>query len=204
MRNILSSLLPITIHYTIKTKVKSKEKADDLLDIWKTQAEKSKTFAEVVSFDRDTDFPMKLCEIIGTEIKDYFPLEIAGFNLYLPYADCKVFQIYLNKYPTENKTFGDTYGWQSFCKTQFVWDRDKPERFLKCHLGIIAYLDYLNKYPEVDLEVYDEGDYWKSRSLNVLLQKTNASDLLMQEFRSLDTDEVRELLDILNNDYTDI
>jgi len=68
-----------------------------------------------------------------------------------------------------------------FTKTQYAKD------FLRCHLLVIAILDYIKELGFLK-EVYDEGGYWESRSIERLAKNINANTTaiisLLNEFQS--------------------
>lgn len=70
----------------------------------------------------------------------------------------------------ENRSvaFGWGAGWHfhSWCKTQYA-DLVSREHFLKCHLGVIAVLDFFRAEGCL-VRVRDGGDYWKSRRVERL------------------------------------
>lgn len=61
--------------------------------------------------------------------------------------------------------------WSSFCKTQYASNPDYGgiEHFLKCHLLIVKLLDSAQVLGLLN-EVSDEGNYWKNRNLQELVE----------------------------------
>lgn len=60
----------------------------------------------------------------------------------------------------------------TFTKTQYAKD------FLRCHLLVIAILDYVKELGFLK-EVYDEGGYWETRSIEKLAESINESTALI-------------------------
>jgi len=86
-----------------------------------------------------------------------------GFILDVPIMrGCEYFTIAM----TRKKGSNVWEGW-NFTKTQFA---DKP---LVAHLRVIALLDTLNNEYGILKEVYDEGEYWNTRNVNVLANALN-------------------------------
>ena len=67
--------------------------------------------------------------------------------------------------------FGWGPGWHfhTWCKTQYA-DLVSREHFLKCHLGVIAVLDFFRDRG-CRVHVRDGGDYWKSRRVDRLASR---------------------------------
>jgi hypothetical protein len=65
----------------------------------------------------------------------------------------------------------------SFCKTQYAGELGW-EHFLKCHLRVIHLLDYWREMG-AQVNVHDEGGYWKSRSEGKLRQELDDDDRLI-------------------------
>jgi len=63
----------------------------------------------------------------------------------------------------------------AFTKTQYAKD------FLRCHLLVIAILDYIKELGFLK-EVYDEGEYWETRSIEKLAESINESTTLIMSF----------------------
>jgi hypothetical protein len=95
------------------------------------------------------------------------PLQVTMFRMW-PGANCEEANIGFATFPTTIDNRGDTVKtkltglrWHSFCKTTYADD------FLKCHLMVIAMLDWLDDNG-VKVTVSDEGDYWETRNLKAL------------------------------------
>lgn len=65
--------------------------------------------------------------------------------------------------------WGAGWHYHSSCKTQYA-DLISRDHFLKCHLGLIAILDFFRDCG-VRVRVRDGGGYWKSRSEGLLTQR---------------------------------
>jgi hypothetical protein len=93
----------------------------------------------------------------------------------------------------KNKTNNTWYA-ESFCKTQYA------EHFIRCHLLVIELFDML-KENDFDVVVDDEGEYWETRSLEILAKSLNdytglllaISDSLKKQFENSDYDVVCEI-----------
>ena len=98
----------------------------------------------------------------------------------LPGAGCETARFGLCKYPRRvllRDGFASTGlkgGWflQSFCKTQYAgehgWDN-----FLKCHRLVIGLLDFWRGLG-VRVKVSDDGEFWKTRSIEELRRQLNS------------------------------
>jgi hypothetical protein len=81
--------------------------------------------------------------------------------------------------------------WSGFCKTQYASDPKAGgvENFLRCHLSVVKMLDFIKQTGLVTVEVKDEGDYWKKRSLEALAKEVGEWNELVagvvSDFRSV-------------------
>lgn len=57
--------------------------------------------------------------------------------------------------------------WRCSCKTQYA-SVTSDEHFVKCHKSIVAFLDHAISLG-VEVEVFDEGEYWETRDEQVLI-----------------------------------
>lgn len=93
-----------------------------------------------------------------------------------PGEGCEEMNIGLCKYPSTKE--GHWEG-KSFCKTQYATD------FISCHLKVISLLDEAKEIGILK-SVDDEGKYWETRDLNILVSELQAYD-----------DSVRSISDML-------
>jgi len=73
--------------------------------------------------------------------------------------------------------------WSSFCKTQYA---SNPEcggvpNFLRCHLGVIALLDFAKSLGMVE-HVSDEGNYWEARDVEALAKEVGSWNEMIAGF----------------------
>ncbi len=73
--------------------------------------------------------------------------------------------------------------WESFCKTQYASNPDcgGVENFLRCHLLVIALLDFARSLDLVE-EVSDEGNYWEARDAEALAKEVGAWNVMIAGF----------------------
>ena len=73
--------------------------------------------------------------------------------------------------------------WASFCKTQYASNPDcgGVENFLRCHLTVIALLDFAQSLGLVE-HVSDEGNYWEARDAESLAKEVGAWNEMMAGF----------------------
>lgn len=60
--------------------------------------------------------------------------------------------------------------WSSFCKTQYSSNYGVMN-FVKCHVGICEYFDFIKELPGISITVDDEGDYWDKRNIEELIKE---------------------------------
>jgi len=86
-----------------------------------------------------------------------------------------------------DQDYVDAMDWM-FCKTQFAE--------ISIHIWIIELLKYLKKKYFNDLEVNDEGDYWKTGNIKTLQQKREvisaAMDKLSGAFKSGEFEDLKD------------
>jgi hypothetical protein len=82
--------------------------------------------------------------------------------------------------------------WHSCCKTQYASDPNSGgvQHFIRCHLGVISILDFINATKLARVEVSDEGDYWKQRDVKALVQEVGQWNELIAGF----TNELRQAI----------
>lgn len=73
------------------------------------------------------------------------------------------------------KTGMSGWRWGSFCKTQFA-NQYGVTNFLRCHLGVIALLDFVRKQTALKVEVSDEGDFDTKRDIRALVNEVGEWD----------------------------
>ncbi|MDP1796268.1 MAG: hypothetical protein Q8K78_02245 [Planctomycetaceae bacterium] len=73
--------------------------------------------------------------------------------------------------------------WESFCKTQYASNPDCGgiENFLRCHLSVIALLDFARSLGFVE-EVSDEGNYWEARDAEALAKEVGVWNAMIAGF----------------------
>lgn len=64
----------------------------------------------------------------------------------------------------EVKTGLTGWHWKTFCKTQFA-AHNGLVNFLRGHVGLIAFLDYIKKNTPLEVAVRDEGEFWDNRNV---------------------------------------
>ncbi|HEY9849729.1 MAG TPA: hypothetical protein V6D28_09745 [Leptolyngbyaceae cyanobacterium] len=70
--------------------------------------------------------------------------------------------------------------WTGFCKTQYASNPEYGgiENFLKCHLTIVKMLEVAERLGILD-DVGDEGEYWETRNIEVLVSKVEQMNTLV-------------------------
>ena|ERR1017187_2578181 len=88
-------------------------------------------------------------------------------------------QYRMTQFRTRSIPTGFEGGWlfKGSCKTQYAGEHGW-EHFLKCHRQIISLLDFWRQ-PGVMVEVSDEGEYWQTRSEEILKNKLQQYDGLV-------------------------
>ena len=73
--------------------------------------------------------------------------------------------------------------WGSFCKTQYASNPKcgGVENFLRCHLAIIRVLDHARSLG-IEVEVDDEGDFWKNRDIKSLASQVGQWNEMIAAF----------------------
>ena len=67
----------------------------------------------------------------------------------------------------EVKTGFTGWSWSSFCKTQYA-NRYGIANFLRTHVGLIAFLDYMKRFTPLEVEISDEGEFYSKRNIQEL------------------------------------
>jgi hypothetical protein len=144
----------------------------------------------------DPDILMKIRALKAIEIDtgNYCftnPNYIIGFNT-LPGQGCEAAVFGLACY--SEITAVNNWSWMTFCKTQYASNPDYGglENFLRCHLTIVKLLDEAKKLG-ILREVYDEGCYWKNRSLEELTDTIHKHNTLIAAFTGKVKDYFEEL-----------
>ena len=83
--------------------------------------------------------------------------------------------------------------WASFCKTQYASNPGcgGVENFLRCHLTVIALLDFARSLGLVE-HVSDEGNYWEARDLEALVKEVGTWNELIAGFAGQLRDQLGE------------
>jgi len=66
------------------------------------------------------------------------------------------------------------WSWSSFCKTQYAANVGGVANFLRCHLAIVALLDFARILGVLG-RVHDEGDYWDTRDHDMLTRHVSVT-----------------------------
>lgn len=109
------------------------------------------------------------------------PEEIVGFSA-LPGEGCESAEFGLRRGP------GAGYDWQSFCKTAHTAGSHLD--FLRCHLAVIAVLDYAEELGLLRW-VDDESGYWQRRDWADLLLEYRGFDLNPTEVQAVNDELIR-------------
>ena len=72
------------------------------------------------------------------------------------------------------------WSWRDCCKTQYA-HRYGRDHFLRCHLGLIKLLDFAKEIGILE-RVSDDGDYWETRSVDVLIKNLHRNDSIVAAF----------------------
>lgn len=103
------------------------------------------------------------------------PIHLVAFST-CPGDGCEEANFGLATYPATIKVDGKSirtglggWSWSSFCKTAYAANPEVggPANFLKCHMAIVALLDFAESLGILG-EVYDEGEYWGKRDREAL------------------------------------
>ncbi|MFB2969435.1 hypothetical protein ACE1CD_10715 [Aerosakkonema sp. BLCC-F183] len=83
--------------------------------------------------------------------------------------------------------------WTGFCKTQYASNPDYGgiENFIECHLTIVKMLE-ASEHLGIVSQVMDEGDYWETRNLDVLVSKVKQMNMLVAAVTGKLSDYFRE------------
>jgi hypothetical protein len=132
------------------------------------------------------------------------PEHVIAFET-IPSDGCEAANFGLCRYPShvtnkqqQRRSTGLTdWQWRSFCKTQYASDPrcGGVENFLKCHLSVVALLDYANSLGILD-EVSDEGGYWKHRDMEALTREIGEWNQMIAAFAGQLKDALRPQIEI--------
>ncbi len=188
----------LTIHYGLKSDSRSNAAAlvaklrQQALDIPFTEVgEIVDLSGAACDFDqRDRDDPNRWLLIQAGEYIDdpqnerysfgLAPTRVIAFDTW-PGEGCEAANFGLCQFPktllVDNgtrkiKTGKVGWSWHSFCKTQYASNPEcgGVENFLRCHLLVVAMLDYAKTLGMLE-SVSDEGGYWEQRSLEALVKE---------------------------------
>lgn len=118
--------------------------------------------------------------------RDVFVDAASGWQFHTwPGIHCESASFGLCRYPSEtgvdgrNVPTGRGKGWHyhQFCKTQYA-SKVSVDHFLRCHLGVVAVLDFL-KARGVGVIARDDGRFWKTRSRPALLKRLHAMNAIV-------------------------
>ena len=76
------------------------------------------------------------------------------------------------------------WSWSSSCKTQYASNPScgGVQHFLRCHLAVIKILDFFQTTGLTEVEVSDDGGYWKQRGLEALVREIGKWNELIAGF----------------------
>lgn len=117
----------------------------------------------------------------GGEFPMATPDEIIGFTAY-PKEGCESAEFGLRRRADAG------YGWQSFCKTAYA--KGSHLDFLRCHLSVIAVLDYAQELGLLRW-VDDDSDYWQRRDWMDLLLRYRKFELKPSQLRLVSSELLR-------------
>jgi len=94
--------------------------------------------------------------------------------------------------------------WRSFCKTQYASNPDcgGVNNFLRCHLSVVALLDYA-KTLGILADVSDEGDYWQKRDVESLAKEVGEWNEMIAGFAGKIQDQIGQKLEAPILQYPD-
>ena len=199
----------LTIHYQLKSDTKLTEEARGLVEELREYALglPFKEIGNIVEFkgEEGCDFNSKTdndeYRWLKIQSQRYIntepgcrvgvrPLHIIAFTTW-PGEGCEAANFGLCFYPKSIEINGEKlptklgtgFSWRSFCKTQYASDPDcgGVKNFLKCHLAVIALLDYA-KSLGILKSVSDEGGYWKKRHTKSLVSEVGEYNSLVAAF----------------------
>jgi hypothetical protein len=143
----------------------------------------------IIGFNYDDNGRPRVAKLI--EAKSFMflqPSRLIGFTV-IPGPGCEWFRVRLVRLPKSVLVKGDPtkfsrkfrlpvenadkWIWMGFCKTQYAshkGDGGSLENFLRCHLSIVAILDFA-KQIGFEVKVNDEGGFWEKRDLQALCKQ---------------------------------
>jgi len=187
----------LTIHYKLKSDVKSTDEARGLVEKLRECALKLPfEVGDIVEFkgEEECDFNSKTnsdeyrwlkiqsqrhIDIERHRSARVTPSHIIAFSTQ-PGEGCEQANFGLCLYPESIEIngkklptgFGTGFYWGSFCKTQYASDPacGGVKNFLKCHLAVISLLDYAKSLGILG-SASDESHYWEKRDLAALVNE---------------------------------
>ena len=119
---------------------------------------------------------------IGREHHFVVPIHLFAFSTW-PGEGCEAANLGLALYPDtieseEGRLATNLKGWswQSFCKTQYATNPDVGmARFVRCHVTVIRLLDHAKEMGILEA-VTDEGQFWKNRDIETLVETAEQWD----------------------------
>ena len=202
-------LLGLTIHYGLSSDL---SKPNDIRQLVETVRQIAldmpfKEVSEIIEFSGDDPSPeddtaswLRIQAEGKVEIKGCYyrvpPRHCIAVSI-SPGKGCEAANIGFCKYPAYLSVSGKRiatklrgWSWHSFCKTQYASDPrcGGVQHFLRCHLGVIRLLDFINATSLAKVEVNDEGGYWDQRDIKALTQEVGEWNEFMAGF----TNEIRK------------
>lgn len=182
----------LTIHYTLRTKLTKPTDVRTLVDAIRQFALDLplQHVSELKEF-RDSDPESEDDEDRWLRIQSDGHLELDGRHYRIPAKraiafstwpghGCEAANFGFCQYPAtiqiEDKRISTKlkgWTWSSFCKTQYASNPKcgGVENFVRCHLLVTRLLDFIQKSGLAEVEVEDEGGYWKQRDLPALVKE---------------------------------
>ena len=122
--------------------------------------------------DQDSHYPVAPRHLIAFSSWPGEGCEQANFGLCLYPRTVRVTDRRRPGYVRLVRTGLTGWQWSSFCKTQSASSPQYGgvEHFLRCHLSIIALLEYAQEL-QILSDVADEGDFWQQRSVEALARQ---------------------------------
>lgn len=182
----------LTIHYTLRTKLTKPSDVRTLVDAIRQFAldlpfqnvSDLKEFSEAdpeLEDDEDRRLRIQSDGHLENDGRHYrIPAKRTFAFSTWPGHGCEAANIGFCSYPAtiqvEDKRIGTKlrgWTWSSFCKTQYASNPKcgGVENFVRCHLLVIRLLDFIQKSGLAEVEVEDEGGYWKQRDLPALVKE---------------------------------
>ena len=117
------------------------------------------------------------------------PTRVIAFSTW-PGEGCEAANFGLCQYPRHLHVDGRKiptnlpgWSWRSFCKTQYASNPEcgGVENFLRCHLLVVAMLDYAKTLGTLE-RVSDEGGYWEKRDVAALAREVGEWNGILAAF----------------------